>query len=191
MTPKRIFDIVFSSIALKLLFPVLIVTAVLIKLTSKGPVLFRQRRMGLNQTTFVILKFRTMYNGTGKPGVDLTSKTDPRITFIGRFLRRSRLDELPQFLNVLRGEMSIVGPRPYEITSAERLNLQAPHSVPRYTVKPGITGLAQISGRKGKELTDMTADLEHDLEYVSTRSMATDIRICLHTIPVMLNGRGI
>lgn len=191
MTHKRVFDIVVSFIALQALFPLFVVIAIFIKLSSRGPVLFKQRRMGFRGKGFVIYKFRTMHDGTGKPNVDLTSPDDPRITWIGHFLRRSRLDELPQFWNVLRGEMSIVGPRPYEITSAHRLNMQAPRSVLRYTVKSGITGLAQINGRQGKKLTDMENDINYDLDYVNRQSLQLDVVICLKTVPVLLRGKGI
>ncbi len=191
MTTKRIFDVVFSFLAVILLLPLFAVIALLIKLTSKGPVLFCQCRIGLNQKEFTILKFRTMRDGTGHPGVDLTSKDDPRITEIGGFLRQSRLDELPQFFNVLQGDMSIVGPRPYEITSARQFSLQVPSSMCRYVVKPGITGLAQVHGRKGKKPEDLKNDLDHDLEYIRRQSLALDLVICLKTIPVVLAGKGI
>ena len=191
MSSQRLFDIIFAFFALKLLCPIFLVIAMLIKLTSRGPVFFRQKRMGFNQKEFIIYKFRTMYDGTGRPGVDLISQKDSRITSVGRFLRRSRLDELPQFWNVLRGEMSVVGPRPYEVTSAHTLNAQLPRAVLRYTVRPGITGLAQIHGRRGKQLTDMKSDIEHDLAYLNGQSLTQDIVICLKTLPVLLDGRGI
>lgn len=191
MTPKRVFDFIISLIALKLFLPVFATIAILIKSSSRGPILFKQRRMGFRRREFTIYKFRTMYDGTGKSGVDLTSPEDPRITWIGRFLRRSRLDELPQFWNVLKGDMSIVGPRPYEVTSAELLNSYNPRSAARYTVKPGITGLAQINGRHSKKLADMEDDIKHDLEYLDRQSFWLDAVICLKTVLVILRGKGI
>lgn len=191
MTSKRLFDVIFSLIAIILYFPLFVVITLLIKLTSKGPVLFCQCRMGLGGEAFTILKFRTMRDGSGQSGVDLTSKNDSRITSIGRFLRRSRLDELPQFLNVLMGDMSVVGPRPYEMMLARQFNCIVEHATRRYEIKPGITGLAQINGRKGKTIKDLEEDLEYDLEYNKKWSMDLDISICLKTIPVILTGKGI
>ena len=173
------------------MWPFLVLIAVGIKTTSRGPVIFRQRRCGFMQKEFVILKFRTMYQGSGRSGVDLTSPDDPRITPVGRFLRKSRLDELPQFWNVLRGDMSVIGPRPYEILSAQLLLGEEPKAALRFTVPPGITGLAQVRGRNGKTLDRMARDTALDLEYINRRSLRVDIGILLQTICIMCKGKGI
>lgn len=191
MNGKRRFDICFSLVAIIILLPVYLVIGLAIKLTSRGPVIFRQKRMGYNQRPFIIYKFRTMADNSGKNGVDLVSKTDPRITLMGKLLRRSRLDEIPQFWNVLQGHMSVVGPRPYEFSNAENLLAKQPKAILRFTVHPGITGLAQINGRKGKHIEDMVADTKHDAEYTANQSLAMDLKICLKTLPVMLKARGI
>ena len=191
MNSKRWFDVIASVAALFLLSPLFGLIAIAIKMTSRGPVIFRQMRMGFQREEFVIYKFRTLRNGSGHPGVDLTSGDDQRITRVGRFLRRSRLDETPQFLNVLRGEMSVVGPRPYEIAGAKLLLTETPSSALRYLVKPGITGLAQVNGRKGKRMEDMAMDVAHDVEYLKNRSLRLDCLILLKTVPVVLHRKGI
>lgn len=191
MNKKRLFDIWFSLIAIIILSPLYIIIGLAIRLTSRGPVIFRQKRTGYNQRTFIIYKFRTMTDGSGKDGVDLTSSADPRITPVGKLLRKSRLDEIPQFWNVLRGEMSVVGPRPYVISNTETLLGMEPKTVLRFTVKPGITGLAQVNGRKGKKIEDILDDLKHDLHYIERWSLWKDVVICLKTALVILKAWGI
>ncbi|HCB35139.1 MAG: hypothetical protein A2W52_04845 [Candidatus Taylorbacteria bacterium RIFCSPHIGHO2_02_49_25] len=191
MNAKRIFDIVCSCIAIVLLLPLFAAIALLIKLTSREPVFFCQRRMGFMQTEFTILKFRTLQDGTGRAGIDLTSKSDPRITAIGRFLRRNRFDELPQFFNVICGDMSVVGPRPCEITTARQFINTFPTAVLRHCVKPDITGLAQINGRQAKTLQHLENDFALDCEYIDKKSLTMDIVICLKPPLVMFSVRGI
>jgi putative colanic acid biosysnthesis UDP-glucose lipid carrier transferase len=187
---KRVFDILFSLAVLILLFPWLIpLIAIAIKLTSKGPVFFKQWRSGLNNYPFLCYKFRSMYSGVGNPNVQATRR-DPRITAIGRFLRKTSLDELPQFFNVFVGNMSIVGPRPHMIQHTEKYSKLISTFMVRHFVKPGITGLAQISGYRG-ETTDpvlMQKRVEHDIWYIENWSFFLDLKIIFLTVFNVLRG---
>ncbi len=189
---KRAVDVGVSLIALVLLVPVLGLIALLIKVTSPGPVIFRQRRPGLNGAPFRIYKFRTMVpDAEAKLGevhdvnnvVDplIRVENDPRVTPLGRVLRKTSLDELPQLINVLRGEMSLVGPRPISRPIVD------PRNTLRLKVLPGMTGLWQISGRKNGDTDYM---LTKDMEYLQTRSLQTDARIVLGTISAVLKANG-
>ncbi len=194
---KRALDVVISAAILVLLSPVLIAIAIAIKLNSRGPVLFRQVRAGRGETEFMLVKFRSMYSDAEErkkhyedaneatDGVMFKIKRDPRITRVGRFLRRTSLDELPQLLNVLRGEMSLVGPRPL-IPKEAKHTAQSWHAR-RLDLRPGITGLWQVSGRSDLPFQEM---VRFDYQYVSGWSLARDIEILLATIPVVLSGRG-
>lgn len=189
---KRTIDFFVSAVALVVLLPLLAVTALLIRLTSPGPAIFRQKRPGRNGVPFEILKFRTMVpdaeerleqvhdvNNTVDPLIRV--ENDPRVTPIGRFLRKTSIDELPQLVNVLRGEMSLVGPRPISRPIYDYRNEL------RLRVTPGMTGLWQISGRKNGDTNYMLAK---DMEYLQTRSLATDARIVLGTVAAVLKADG-
>jgi lipopolysaccharide/colanic/teichoic acid biosynthesis glycosyltransferase len=171
-----------------LLSPVVLLIATLIRLTSPGPVLFRQTRFGFNNVPIEILKFRTMYHHFGDPtGASSTTRDDPRVTPIGRILRRTSLDELPQLFNVLQGDMSIVGPRAHAIDMkiADQLYYDAVQSyAARHRVKPGITGLAQVSGLRGEinTLEKARRRIEYDLEYIENWSIWIDLWIIVKTI---------
>jgi lipopolysaccharide/colanic/teichoic acid biosynthesis glycosyltransferase len=197
---KRLTDLVLASTALVLTSPFLLVIAVLVKLTSAGPVLFRSERIGMGGEPFDMLKFRTMYVDAdhsaqiefnrrelgGELGdlEEYSLSDDNRITRVGRFLRKSSLDELPQLWNVVRGDMSLVGPRPsldWEVELFESRFLA------RLGVPPGITGLWQVSGRRS---IDMIGMLEIDIDYVEQRSSRLDMKILLKTIPTVLKGKG-
>ncbi len=194
---KRGLDIILSALALVVLSPLLLAVAIAIKLDSRGPVLFHQLRAGRGETEFMLVKFRSMYRDAEErkrhyeveneatDGVMFKIKKDPRITRVGRFLRRTSLDELPQLLNVLHGEMSLVGPRPL-ILSEARHTAQSWHAR-RLDLRPGITGLWQISGRSDLPFQEM---VRFDYQYVSGWSLARDLEILLATIPVVLAGRG-
>ncbi|MEM5314221.1 undecaprenyl-phosphate glucose phosphotransferase [Paraburkholderia sp. JHI869] len=182
---KELFDRLFSALALLSLSPLLIAIAAAIKLTSPGPVFFRQQRKGLNGRKFSIYKFRSMYlHDTHHGVVKQATKNDSRITPVGRFLRRTSLDELPQFINVLRGEMSVVGPRPHALEHDAFYAPQIDDYIQRYRVKPGITGWAQVNGFRGEtdQLEKMASRVEYDLYYLNNRSFALDIQIVLRTI---------
>jgi len=187
---KRTFDIVFSLLViifiLSWLTPILFV---LIKLESKGPLFFKQRRNGENYREFVCLKFRSM-----RPNRDAhikqVSKNDNRITRIGRILRKTSIDELPQFINVLRGDMSVVGPRPHMIKESERFRKQVDNFILRHYVKPGITGLAQVKGYRGEVVTDedIKNRVKYDLYYIENWSLLLDIKIIIQTILNIFKG---
>jgi polysaccharide biosynthesis protein PslA len=181
---KRAFDIVVASVALALLSVPLAVVALLIKLDSPGPVLFRQRRLGYNQREFRIFKFRSMTVQDDGAHFQQAVRNDPRVTRIGHFLRRYNIDELPQLLNVLKGEMSIVGPRPHAVAHDRLFEKRIEMYPRRLNVRPGITGWAQVHGYRGVTDTDdkMAARVEHDLYYIDNWSLALDLYIVLLTV---------
>jgi polysaccharide biosynthesis protein PslA len=193
---KRGLDIAVASLALALLAPALLLVAGLVRLTSAGPAVFRQRRTGLNGKDFVILKFRTMYSELQDvSGVKHTIKNDPRVTPIGRLLRKYSIDELPQLLNVLWGDMSIVGPRAHPVAM---LALGVPYNQfvrdydLRHLVKPGLTGQAQVKGYRG-EVTDEAharGRVAEDLDYIRNMSVWRDIKIMVLTVPALISGRA-
>lgn len=204
---RRALNVLVAALGLLLTLPLMIVIAIAVRLTSRGPILYTQTRVGVDRRTagdqshgrarrtdlggrpFRIFKFRTMYvakearQAWAKPG-------DQRITPVGRVLRKFRLDELPQLYNVLRGDMNVVGPRPEQPEIFADLRVQVDRYAWRQQVLPGITGLAQVSQGYDQSLEDVRRKLEFDLEYVQRRSPAEDMRIMLRTVPVMLGRRG-
>jgi lipopolysaccharide/colanic/teichoic acid biosynthesis glycosyltransferase len=166
------------------LTPMLIATAVLIKLDSRGPVFFLQRRFGFNQNPFQIIKFRSMLTYEDGPDIRQAKKDDPRVTRIGRWLRRLSVDEVPQLLNVIKGEMSLVGPRPHALSHDREFERRISSYARRHNVKPGITGWAQIHGLRGETDTDdkMRARVEHDLYYIDNWSVWFDLQILVRTV---------
>jgi lipopolysaccharide/colanic/teichoic acid biosynthesis glycosyltransferase len=182
----RAFDIVVAAIALVLLSPVLLVAAVAIELGSPGPVLYRQRRVGKDGREFELLKLRTMELGSDPVGVGIAiARDDPRVTTAGRFLRRTSLDEIPNLVNVLRGEMAIVGPRP---TIPAQVVDYTPRQRRRHEVRPGLTGWAQVQGRAGIPWEER---IELDIEYVDRRNAWLDLRILAKTTWLLLTGHGL
>jgi putative colanic acid biosynthesis UDP-glucose lipid carrier transferase len=185
---KRISDIVLSSLILVLIAPLLAAIALGVKLSSPGPAIFRQRRYGLNGQEVVVYKFRSMTVAEDGPVVKQATKNDSRVTPLGAFLRRTSLDELPQFVNVLQGRMSIVGPRPHAVAHNEMYRKLIKSYMVRHKVRPGITGWAQVNGLRGETETveKMRARIEHDLDYLRNWSLALDLRIIWKTIFVVL-----
>ena len=187
---KRIFDIVFSLLVILLIFPWLIpIIAMAIKLTSPGPIFFKQHRSGLNNRSFNCFKFRSMYLNGAADEVQ-AKKNDPRITWVGRILRKTSLDEIPQFFNVLIGNMSVVGPRPHMLHHTEKYSKVVDNFMVRHFVKPGITGLAQVKGFRG-ETTEpglMEKRIQHDLWYIENWSLVVDIKIIILTVFNLLKG---
>jgi len=174
-----------------LALPVMLAAAIAIKLTSKGPVLFKQTRVGLNGELFTLYKFRSMYvDAEARTGAVWATKDDPRVTKVGRWLRRLRIDELPQLWNVLRGEMAIVGPRPERPEFVKVLAEKIPYYRQRHCLKPGITGWAQINHKYGDTIEDTVVKLEYDLYYIKHLSVALDLYIIFHTLKTMLRLRG-
>lgn len=188
---KRAEDIVLTSLLIILMAPVLLLIAVLIKIDSRGPVIFRQERHGFNNERFVVFKFRTMHHRpAADPDVPQARRNDPRLTRLGGFLRRTSLDELPQLINVLRGDMSLVGPRPHAIAHNERFGRLIDRYLARHRMKPGLTGWAQVNGWRGETDTieKMQGRLEHDLFYIANWSPLLDFKVLLMTIPVTVGG---
>jgi Undecaprenyl-phosphate glucose phosphotransferase len=184
---KRLEDYLFASLLLLATAPVLLLIAVLIKLDSPGPVFYRQRRVGFQKREFAIYKFRTMRSEPAA-GFRQATRDDDRVTRLGRFLRASSLDELPQLINVLRGEMSLVGPRPHEVSMNAEYADQIDDYLVRHKIKPGITGWAQVNGARGetRTLKDMELRLSYDLAYVDNWSLWLDLQILLRTAGVFL-----
>jgi len=188
---KRMEDLVLASAILLLLLPLLLVLAVGVKLSSPGPAIFKQRRNGLDGSEIVVWKFRSMRAQEDGPTVAQATKGDARITPFGAFLRRSSLDELPQFFNVLQGRMSIVGPRPHAVAHNEQYRQLIKAYMVRHKVKPGITGWAQIHGHRGETdtLEKMQARVEYDLEYLRNWSLGLDLRIIASTVKLVFFDR--
>jgi lipopolysaccharide/colanic/teichoic acid biosynthesis glycosyltransferase len=182
----RIFDVLVATIALVVLAPVLLVAAIAIKLGSPGPIVYRQRRVGKDGREFELMKLRTMVRGSDPIGVGtVVGRDDPRVTAAGRFLRRTSLDEIPNLVNVLRGEMAIVGPRP---TIPAQVADYAPHQKRRHEVRPGLTGWAQVQGRAGIPWEER---IELDVEYVDRRGARLDLSILVKTVWLLVTGHGL
>jgi len=188
---KRLFDLAASLVLLTLALPVILITAVLIRLDSKGPAFYRQRRVGIYGQGFDVIKLRSMRQDAEAPGKAVwAEKDDPRITRIGRFIRKTRIDELPQCWNVMKGEMSFVGPRPERPTFVEDLEAKLPYYAERHMVKPGLTGWAQINYPYGASIEDSRQKLEYDLYYAKNYSPFLDLLILLQTVRVILFPEG-
>jgi lipopolysaccharide/colanic/teichoic acid biosynthesis glycosyltransferase len=202
-------NVMLAAVALIVVSPVMLVVAVLVKLTSRGPILYTQTRVGLDRRQdrgsddnhrraldmggkpFTIYKFRTMYvDAEARTGPVWATKNDPRITPMGTFLRQYRLDELPQLINVIKGEMNVVGPRPERPAIFAELRQNISEYALRQRAKPGITGLAQINQHYDVCIDDVRRKVEYDLEYIQRQSLAEDLKIMLKTIPVVLLRRG-
>lgn len=180
---KRLEDFVFGSIALILLFPLMVLISIVVKLDSTGPALFCQARNGRNREVIKVYKFRTMYQ-SGSTEFKQAKKDDPRITRVGAFLRKTSLDELPQLFNVVQGSMSLVGPRPHPLKLDEDFQYVIPSLTSRYCVKPGITGWAQINGYRGetRRVSDMVERINHDRFYVKNWNILLDLKILVLTV---------
>jgi exopolysaccharide biosynthesis polyprenyl glycosylphosphotransferase len=196
LVAKRLLDMCASAALLLVLAPIFAIVALLIKLESTGPVFFRQERVGLNKRRFRVFKFRTMVDGAENQQQTLESfneasgpvfkiKADPRITSFGKFLRRYSIDELPQLYNVLKGEMSLVGPRPLPVRDVERIDARWHRR--RFSVKPGVTCLWQVNGRSDVGFSDW---VRMDLEYIDQWSLGLDMKILIKTVPTVLKGSG-
>lgn len=189
---KRMEDLAFGLILLVLLAPVMAVIAVLVRRDSPGPILFRQRRLGFNNNEFTVFKFRTMVHRPDDPDVPQAQRNDPRVTRIGRFLRSKSLDELPQIFNVLRGDMSLVGPRPHALAHNEKYASLIDDYLGRHRMAPGITGWAQVNGFRGETdtLEKMQRRVEYDLAYIDGWSVTFDLKILMQTALCVMFDRN-
>jgi len=219
MAMKRVFDIVVAASAIAVVSPLMLIAALVTKIESPGPVLFIQERIGLNRRRsdrrsrqirinleertgperrrrdnpgrpFKIYKFRTMVQNAEDAGPVLACENDPRITRFGRIMRKTRIDELPQFINVIRGDMSIIGPRPERSYFIDKMKQDVPEITKRLVVKPGITGLAQVENGYTKTIDEMKHRLDYDLKYIDDLSITQEIKILLKTVYVVVTGKG-
>ena len=188
---KRLFDVCISLGALLVMLPSLIPVAMLIKLDSRGPVFFLQRRSGLNGKLFNIYKFRSMTVAENGDRVVQAKADDKRVTRVGKILRRTSLDEVPQLINILRGEMSFVGPRPHALAHDTEFAVTIPSYTRRFQTRPGLTGLAQVRGYRGEIRCreDLEKRIEADIEYIDTWSFTTDVLTVLKTVPLMFGDK--
>jgi len=186
---KRLIDFAVSAILLLGTMPVMALSALAIRLDSPGPVFFKQERVGKNGLVFVLWKFRSMRQNAEENGAVWAEKVDPRVTRVGKWIRLLRIDEIPQLYNVFRGEMSLIGPRPERPEFIQELEKQIPYYGIRHSVRPGITGWAQVNYRYGASVED-ALHMEYDLYYIKNRSLLLDFKIILKTIGVVLFGQG-
>jgi exopolysaccharide biosynthesis polyprenyl glycosylphosphotransferase len=184
---KRFLDILLSLLALPIAIPIILIFAVIIKLETPGPVFFLQERVGLHGKYFKVIKLRSMGVDAEKNGAQWATKNDPRVTKVGAFIRKTRIDELPQLFNVLKGDMSLIGPRPERPMFTAQFNEEIPGFIDRLQVKPGITGWAQVNG--GYDITPREK-LELDRYYINNMSFWLDLKILLKTIKVCITGDG-
>jgi putative colanic acid biosysnthesis UDP-glucose lipid carrier transferase len=189
---KRAFDMLIAAFSLVLLSPLLLMTAILVKLESPGPVIFRQNRRGRDGKPFTIYKFRSMRVMENGSQIRQARRNDPRVTRIGAVIRRTSIDELPQLFNVLKGDMSLIGPRPHALAHDDEYTQQIPNYDFRYFMKPGLTGWAQVNGYRGETdtLDAMEKRIEHDLWYANNWSVALDLRILLRTVLIVLGQKN-
>ena len=187
---KRTFDVVTSLGLLLFVLPVMAITALAVRFESRGPVLYRQERTGLGGQGFTLMKFRSMRDDAERDGIRWAANSDPRVTRVGGFIRKFRIDELPQLFNVLKGDMSFVGPRPERPFFVDQLTKQIPFYGERHSVKPGITGWAQVNYPYGASIEDAKHKLAYDLYYVKNRTLFLDLVILVHTVRVILFSEG-
>src|ERR1043166_6395411 len=186
---KRVFDLCLAAVLGLLALPIMLLVALAVALTSQGPVLFRQRRVGKDRHPFTMVKFRTMHaDAEGETGPVLATENDPRVTWLGRYLRAARLDELPQLWNVLRGDMSFVGPRPERPEFVPDFERDIHGYAERFRIRPGLTGYAQVNGEYH---TSAATKLKYDLAYIYNRSLWLDLKILSETVKVIMTRRGV
>ncbi len=187
---KRIIDISLSIFGLIITAPICLITAIIIKLESRGPIIFKQTRVGLGDKEFTVYKFRSMAQDAEKDGAKWAEKNDARVTKFGKIIRKFRIDELPQFWNILIGDMSLIGPRPEQPAFVRQLEKRIPYYSIRHTIKPGLSGWAQINYPYGATEEDALNKLEYELYYIKNMSVLLEIKIILKTIGVMIFGQG-
>ncbi len=187
---KRLFSLLLGSLAILITSPIMLLAAIAVRLSSKGPAIFRQQRVGEHGKLFTVYKFRSMYEGSDKVKLTPAEHEDPRVTRVGKWLRRTRVDELPQLFNIVKGDMAFVGPRPFVPDQEEECAAQIPYYRERWLVKPGATGWAQINRGYNATLEDNREKLAYDLFYIKNVSFGLDLFIMFSTIKILLLGRG-
>lgn len=187
---KRVFDLFLSVILILFTLPISIITALLIKLESSGPIFFKQSRTGLHNKEFQVIKFRSMSLDAEKNGAQWATKNDSRITRVGKFIRKTRIDELPQLINVLKGEMSLIGPRPEREIFISKLEKTIPYYRFRHAVRPGISGLAQVSYQYGASIDDAVWKHKYDMYYIKHSDVALDLKVLFWTVKTVLLRTG-
>ncbi|UPK49065.1 exopolysaccharide biosynthesis polyprenyl glycosylphosphotransferase [Bacillus sp. H8-1] len=184
---RNTLDFLFAVIGLIITSPIILLFCIVIKLESKGPAFFLQERVGLGGKLFYVIKLRSMDVNAEKDGAQWATKNDPRVTVVGAFIRKTRIDEIPQLLNILKGDMSLIGPRPERLIFTEQFNQEVPGFVKRLVIKPGLTGWAQVNG--GYDITP-NEKLKLDQYYINNMGLILDMKILLKTIKVCLTGNG-
>jgi len=187
---KRIMDVIIAGLLLVATSPLIFITAIAIKLDSRGSILYKQQRIGLHSRPFTIYKFRSMRTDSEKNGPQWTKKNDSRVTRVGRIIRKFRIDEIPQFFCILKGDMSMVGPRPERFVFIEKLRKTIPFYTSRLKIKPGLTGWAQVCHHYDNNIEDVKIKLGYDIYYMSNASILLDIQILIRTVYVVLTGKG-
>ena len=187
---RRVLNAGLAIVGFMLSLPLMLLTAIAVKFDSAGPIFYTQERVGKNGRTFRIIKFRSMRTDAEKNGAVWATASDPRVTRVGRIIRKLRLDELPQFINVIRGDMNFVGPRPERPVFVEQLEKEIPYYSQRHLVKPGLTGWAQIKYSYGGSVEDAMEKLRYDLYYIKNQNLLLDAGIIFETVKTVLFGRG-
>jgi len=187
---KRLLDLICAAILLIITWPIALIAAIAIKFESPGPVFYKQKRTGLFNNEFFVYKFRSMRNDAEKNGAQWASKNDARVTKVGKFIRKTRIDELPQIINIFKSEMSIVGPRPEREVFISELEKEIPFYRFRHAVKPGVTGLAQVSYPYGASTEDAIWKHKYDMYYIKHHTFMSDIKILIKTVTVVIFGMG-
>ncbi len=188
---KQLMDLVLSMLSLIILSPIILFLAIGVKISSPGPIFYKQPRVGRYGREFQIYKFRSMYHNAEENGPELSSKHDPRVTRFGQFMRKHRLDEIPNFFNVLRGDMALVGPRPERAYFIRKITEQAPHYVLLHKVKPGITSWGQVKYGYAENVEEMVKRLRFDILYIENRSLFVDMKILFYTAITIVKGKGV
>jgi exopolysaccharide biosynthesis polyprenyl glycosylphosphotransferase len=188
---KQLLDLILAFVALVILMPLNLCLIIGVKLSSPGPIFYKQDRVGKYGRHFKIYKFRSMYHNAEENGPELSSKHDPRVTRFGQFMRKHRLDEIPNFLNVLKGDMSLVGPRPEREYFIEKITQEAPHYIHLHKVKPGITSWGQVKYGYAENVQEMIKRLRYDILYIENMSLFVDLKILFYTVITIVKGRGV